>query len=149
MTSSPANRHRPRQHHRRPGNFRLRSPFISIDMEGTVEAATKREKGWPVGVKTLSATGAADDAGKYDRNDKENNPGDKNEGGASFIIGRIESPHHCRQVGEDHQPETPTALANFLQPWSVFSWVYGFILFHLAYSICRDGFCEGAILLIL
>ena len=114
-----------------------------------MEAATKREKGWSVGVKTLSATGAADNTGKHDRNDKENNPSDKNEGGAGFIIGRIESPHHCRQVGEDHRPETPAALADFLQSRLVFRWVYGFVLFHLLRSICRDGFCEGAILLIL
>jgi len=133
----------------RLGRFSLSSPFISIDVEGAVEAATKREKGWPVGVKTLSATGATDNAGKHDHNNKENNPGDKNEGGTGFIVGRIKSPHHCRQVGDDHQPERPAPLADFLQPGLVFSWVYGVVLFHLWRSICCDDFYEGAILLIL
>ncbi len=119
-------------------------------MQCTVETAAEGEKGWPVGMKAFSATWATDNAGKNDSNDKENNPGDKNDCDPGFVVRGIQRHHHGWQVRENNTPQKPAAFADFLQAGSVCNWIYKVILFHRPCFIRgRLLFYGGAILLIL
>ena len=52
-----------------------------------MQAATKGEKGWSVGMETLSTARAADDAGKYNRDDQDENPRGEDDSDPGSIIG--------------------------------------------------------------
>ena len=79
-----------------------------------METAAEREKGWTVGVKTFSATGAANQTGKDDNNDEQNNPGNKDNSDPCLVIGLIESDHHCGKINADHNPQRQTAFPDLL-----------------------------------
>lgn len=78
-----------------------------------MKTAAQGEKGWPVGMEALTTTGAADNTGEDNRDNKQSNPDAKNNGRAIPVIGRIKGDHHRWQVGTDNRPQKPTAFADF------------------------------------
>ena len=69
-----------------------------------MQAATEGEEGWSMSVKAFSATWTTDNAGKNDSNDKNDDPGGKNDCDPGSVIRRIKSEHHCGQIGENDNP---------------------------------------------
>lgn len=97
--------------------------FICIDMQVAVDTAAKRDESWPVGVETPAATWATNHTGQSDRNTEQDNPAEKNLYGQIGRIDGLERQHHCRDIGQNDQPEKPAPPPNLYQPGVVALWI--------------------------
>ncbi len=68
-----------------------------------------------MGMKTFPAAGAANQTGKNDSDNQQDDPDDKHQRSPGFIVRLTQSHHHGRQVDQNHQPEPAPALADFKQ----------------------------------
>jgi len=104
--------------------FCLSRSFVGVDVERAVETAPKREKCWSMGVKTFIAAGTANQTGKGDNDDEENNPGYKDKSYPRLIIGGIKGNHHCRKIGTYDKPQRQSSFPNFFQAFSIFAGIW-------------------------
>jgi len=86
------------------GRIVFRSPFVSVHVQRAMQATTKGKEGGTMSMEAFTTSRASDEAGPGNGDDKQDKPGREGDGHPSAVVCRVEGNHHCRQVGQNHDP---------------------------------------------